>query len=1491
MTENIIQQKTEGDERPSVYFQQEMDGDKTIYKNVRKAKIPNTADIAYCEIRITELQAELDAQREQVFKLEQQQDLYVTYEQTINQLQERNQILNDENKQLTLLLRSRTKELDLAKFKILEYESQLERLRDIEQDYNNTYDQLQVRDKELKELTEKYGQLELKHSQQKVLELENFDIKNKITNLQNDLNVYKDRNNKLEAERKRLADLQTEVSTTSKIEVFKSEVNISQVTTQQPPQDYAKFKTQLQEQSDLLNQMKNDIQEKDHRLGLLNHELTKLQETLSNKNEQISQLQSQLDSTDAKLKELESKAEQYKAKPTTIIKTVEKIVKVTPTDADEEKVRLTNELERANFEIERYKFELAQLQQKLETQEKIISDLSRDVRQIIQLNEEIELLKIDKANLINALNQKEQDQEFTLNLLNQKTLELQNLDKIKFNLTFAEDQIQTKQREIISLKRRIGDVENSNNQLKQLQPELRQAKNLIEELKSDNENLDQQIKQLKANLMDAEVVINQLKKLEQRIKALQNTNSSLRQEITQTLTESEQWRQKYNQGCSEITRLQRLLEVNQQRQQILNEQNKNFKNDFEIPDIKVDPLPIPQRLTKQIIQDESQITKLKNNLVAVELQLESVYRNKILEQQTYQSQIDEINSKYQLKKGESESWKQKYLKSEQENVKLMNINEKYSVLMQRYDSQEIIIQSLNEKLKQLTVELDKSRAEVFNLHLQLNQLDVLIKERDQFKQRADAYYLEIQNQYKQIPLLKAQILDLTRQLKLTEIPVIRVAQKTDAIEKLRQQNVELEQKIDDTLEDQIDELQQTNNVLRQELTKQIDINTQLIKDLSNADRKKQDILIELQLLQAIEIDYQQLKIAYLNKQKENDKIKIQSDQIEFKQRDLENAIHSSNQLGLEQKNEIQKLRERTNNQNEQVNELLIKLNSLQQLNNDYKFKLEMFPELQEKVNQQAKQIDDLKKSLQNSNEIRDELTAKCTLQQVKLQSLGPLQSKIESLQLILDERQRQLDLWQTKALELEDSKSKLNQEWRKKFDAVEIQLKNQKELDQLLKQQEHDINDLISQNNKFNIQNKELSIANQLLNKDVDQRDIEIKRLLAIETDFRKLNENLLIELQRIADLTDKLQIAQNQYDAAKRDQERLENKCAMMSSEIERLSIMVKNKNIEIEGNKAILHQNQSQIDQVQPIFVENKRLFDELNNVLKSNEELKIQSIQLQKQIDELKSTINNGSNYENQLKDDLDQLEQAFRHKENEISEIKQLLRQSENQVKDIKRDDQQWIDQQAEKEKLTNQLNYINELLNSKNAENEQLTKQNHVLQSKLLDNQKLDFEHLELALNTRDKVIEEWKGKFQRLQQDLQKVLEDKVELENRFSTVDLEIERWKRKANSNSAEIEMLRVTIDQLNDEIERLNKNTQDLLNENDSWRHKYGNLQQLIPQMVHHQPNPETQAYQVTPGNSFRIPPGTERNQGSFRNQPPPLDSRRSFRRATTIGLTKP
>lgn len=46
-------------------------------------------------------------------------------------------------------------------------------------------------------------------------------------------------------------------------------------------------------------------------------------------------------------------------------------------------------------------------------------------------------------------------------------------------------------------------------------------------------------------------------------------------------------------------------------------------------------------------------------------------------------------------------------------------------------------------MKSTSSDLEKSREEIFKLHLTLNQIEVLKKERDQYKERAEAYYQEI----------------------------------------------------------------------------------------------------------------------------------------------------------------------------------------------------------------------------------------------------------------------------------------------------------------------------------------------------------------------------------------------------------------------------------------------------------------------------------------------------------------------------------------------------------------------------------------------------------------------------------------------------------------------------------------------------------------------------------------------------------------------------
>lgn len=50
-----------------------------VYKNVRKANLPLTANIAYCEIRITELMATLEAIQRKNNELEELKDSYITF--------------------------------------------------------------------------------------------------------------------------------------------------------------------------------------------------------------------------------------------------------------------------------------------------------------------------------------------------------------------------------------------------------------------------------------------------------------------------------------------------------------------------------------------------------------------------------------------------------------------------------------------------------------------------------------------------------------------------------------------------------------------------------------------------------------------------------------------------------------------------------------------------------------------------------------------------------------------------------------------------------------------------------------------------------------------------------------------------------------------------------------------------------------------------------------------------------------------------------------------------------------------------------------------------------------------------------------------------------------------------------------------------------------------------------------------------------------------
>jgi prefoldin subunit 5 len=74
-----------------------------------------------------------------------------------------------------------------------------------------------------------------------------------------------------------------------------------------------------------------------------------------------------------------------------------------------------------------------------------------------------------------------------------------------------------------------------------------------------------------------------------------------------------------------------------------------------------------------------------------------------------------------------------------------------------------------------------------------------------------------------------------------------------------------------------------------------------------------------------------------------------------------------------------------------------------------------------------------------------------------------------------------------------------------------------------------------------------------------------------------------------------------------------------MLASEIERLGVMVKNKNEEIMKLKSSIQGYEQQITELSPVQHENERLLDFVKQLQDQIDELKQQADSLQKQLDE--------------------------------------------------------------------------------------------------------------------------------------------------------------------------------------------------------------------------------------------------------------------------------
>ncbi|CAD8084240.1 unnamed protein product [Paramecium sonneborni] len=1423
--------------------------EKIVYKNVRKPNLPATADIAYCEIRIAELMAEVEAQKEHSFKIQQQLDVYVTYEQSLIQYESKNAILQEENKQQSQLLQVKSRDLEQAQLKILELEQQIDKLREVDQEFQRQIQLLLFKDREIQELNNKYNSLEQFLQQNKNWELINQDLRNQIINWKHDVELWKDRFTKSENERKRLLELREEgLKKYDLIENVDTQPHSPQVELNEQQTEKQKIDKSSQNNSQLLQQTQVNLFEKEHQNSLLNNELNGLRQQQLEFQKQISDLTNQLTKLDEKDKEISRLNGLLQEKPKIQIVKEEKIVIVENQALDEEKIRLQGLLDETNIRLENSFNDIEQLKSKILTLEDVIQKLQRNNRQIQRLQEQIDFLLIDKQNLQNSNIQKDKVLNETLNLLRQKTIEIQELQSIDQQLVIANEKINSLLKDLEQQKKQLAEFDQLTQQVKKQEHLCQEKEKVVKEQMLQIQQLKQNRNQIQNELNDSKIRINLLSKYESRVKSQLGTIQSLRQELQETMAGSEQWREKYNQNCSEISRLQRLLDVSQQRIIKLQEELKNFNNNFELGQIKIEAVPIIKRIEKVNIQDSSQIEKLQNQLISQELKNESLIRNRQFEIQGTQREIDALNQLLLQKRQESELWKNKYLTSEQQNTKLQNINDKYKQLVLRFEGQKTTIQQLESKCLEQGQDIEEQRSKIFSLTLELNQVESYKIEKEQQKERALQLYQELIISQSRVARLIGTINELQRQQNSKSQETKFVQQKSDAVEKMRQKIVELEMEIDDTKDDQISELEQRIQILETELKKQLDINGQLVKDLQNIDRKKQDILSELQTLQTSESDANQLRIAYNKKVKECEQLKSDLDKTQFLIQSYVQQIDQLREQDLNQKNELQRLKIFNNNLNKQIASLLLHLNSLELTINTQRHKLDIYPEFEERINDQIVKLNNLEKE---NNELKlqnDILNAQLSQLEQNIIRLQPLEQQVNLLKEMINNDNREICLWQTKFQDLENERVQQNEDYRKKIDQYKLELKDQQNLEMTIKQQQNDIDDISQNNQKLLTNIREQQIQQDKLLRDLDNKDIELKRLQQIEQEFRKLQDLFNQEIEKYQDLNEKYQQLQNQYDQTKREQEKLENKCAMMSSEIERLKVMLKNKNQDLDLNKQQLHQKEQQLDQLQPLIVENKRLLEQIQKQIQQIDELKLQMIQLQRQLDDKKKQLEQEQINQEQQLDEINRLQNALRNKEDDIHQFRQVTKQYEIQLKDNRKEEDQWNDLQNEINKLTQHVNYLNEIIGQKNIELENLQKQNTQQQLQLLENEKLDYKILEKTVEAREKEVEDWRRRFQKLTQDQEKLYNEKLESNNKLASQELEIERWKRKVTSNEGELHLLRNIIDQLNVEIERLSKSSEDLLQDNEGWREKYSKIQQQIPSMLELIPP-------ITPGNSFR------------------------------------
>ena len=561
--------------------------------------------------------------------------------------------------------------------------------------------------------------------------------------------------------RNQIESLESELSNLKSDQLqIEAEKALNSKTIQDLESELSKLSIKLEEND---RRFKDQMESLESELSTLRNEKLKLKEDISsisaqngNFSEEIKQLNIELDQT----KDFQQKIVEIEAEQALNTKTIQQL----ESNSQMEKLNYENSLNENRNQIENLESELShlksdklqRLQQKLDEIEiekasnlKTIQDLESELSNLKKENSNSLQQKLDEIEAEKALNLKTiQDLESELSKL---SIKLEENDR-RYGESL-ESELSTLKIEKLKLEEDISGLiaqhKNSNEEIKQLNIQLNETKNLQKTLDEKDMNL-KQIEQLKSEIQEEKLNLernfkNQTEILETEITNLKKEKSDWEEEmklLNIQLDQTKGMQQQINEIEAEKTlSLQTIQQLKSEADQFLITKEENEK----ISKVQIDSLEskissLEERFGKQL--DELKVSDQQNK--DLHKQLEEIVAEKALQSQTIQGLELEL-SNFMSTQSKLEECMMTILNL---NIQLQQVQEEKINLEQLYEEDKLILN----KLKSESDELETLKNEHIEMSKQILELTQKLSDSQAANQNHSNELKQSNEQLKNVPI-------------------------------------------------------------------------------------------------------------------------------------------------------------------------------------------------------------------------------------------------------------------------------------------------------------------------------------------------------------------------------------------------------------------------------------------------------------------------------------------------------------------------------------------------------------------------------------------------------------------------------------------------------------------------------------------------------------------------------------------------------------------